>query len=292
MTTEDDEGQSRKRHLYDHVRMQIDSGLYTKKEVFDTIERECSDRTVPVLAAEQPKLRGYAAKRWTLRESEEQAWTTRTTNDCIDAAFAALNQAGIVALQNAGWTMSTGWEDCWAEHERIKEAAGSEAAGSETAGGAPRGAVFYHTQDLERGVEGQGLFLAFGAFHERDDGDPAANAQIAAEVCAVLRQHGVEAEWDGEPQTRIRIPPFPWRKRRSSRAPETPLPPTPWRRLRHPDGRSWQARLSGRWIELRIDLGDDDPLERRREHPSEQAAQAEFSALLRDQLADGFTEEG
>lgn len=281
MADQDDGGLSRKPHVYDHVRMMIDSGLYTKKDVFDSIAQECSERTAPALAAEQPKLRGYAAKRWALRESEEQAWTGRTTNDCIDAAFDALNRAGIIALQNAGWTMTTGWEDCWAEHERRKES-----------GSSPRGAVFYHTQDLERGVEGHGLYLAFGAFHERDDGDLEGNTRIATEVCAILRQHGVEAEWSGDPQARIKIPPFPWRRRRTTSAPAAPQPPQPWRKLRHPDGRSWSARLSGRFIELRIDLGDGDPIERRREHPSEQEAQAEFSTLLRDQLADGFVEEG
>src|SRR5581483_6386920 len=115
-------------------------------------------------------------------EAEERTWTERTVSDRLDAAFAALNRAGFVALQNAGWTKTTGWEDCWGEcHERRKGRASR------------RGAVFYHYQDLERGGAGQGLMLGFGVFLEEDVGDTEDNARVAAEVCRVLSEHGVPA---------------------------------------------------------------------------------------------------
>lgn len=137
-----------------------------------------------------------------LREQRkaERAWIDPTTNDAIDAAFEELEARGIIALQDAGNTMSDGWSDA---SSRAKAREGS------------RGAVFYHGQDTERAVEGLGLYLAFGAYAEGDD----ASVAIGREACEVLRRHGVHVEWDGTVAARIRIPPFEWRKRRWTSAP-------------------------------------------------------------------------
>lgn len=202
----DEDAADAKRFAFDHVRMMIDSGCYSKKQVFDCIAQEVAGNAA--LAPEGPKLRGYAAKRWSAREAEERTWTEQSMNDALDAAFAALNQAGIVALQNAGWTNTTGWEECWDLYNERKEA-----------GATPRGAVFYHTQDLERGVRGEGLMLGFGVFHEDNDGDLEGNARLGQEVCQVLAAHGVATVWAGDAKTRIQIPPFPWRKRTSTSTP-------------------------------------------------------------------------
>ena len=67
----------------------------------------------------------------------------------------------------------------------------SAAHASPANGATPRGAVFYHTQDLERGVAGEGLMLGFGVFHEDNDGDLEGNARLGQEVCQVLAAHGV-----------------------------------------------------------------------------------------------------
>lgn len=225
MANSEDADKQRKSFLYDRLRMMIDSGLYDKKAVFDTISQETADPGAKFLLAEQPKLRGYAAKRMMAREKEEQSWRDCTPNDRLDAAFKALNASGIVALQNAGWTMTTGWEDCWDAHaERQKK------------GAAPRGCVFYHTQDLERGVAGQSLLLAFGVFSEKDDGDPEGNARIASEICDVLRAHGLELSWSGSPFARIELAPFVWRKRRITLAPAVPVTPKPEAAAKHPPG--------------------------------------------------------
>ena len=46
--------------------------------------------------------------RW---EAEKQTWPTVTDCDRLDAAFAALNERGVIALQNAGYTQSDGYDD-------------------------------------------------------------------------------------------------------------------------------------------------------------------------------------
>jgi len=133
----------------------------------------------------------------------EQTWTERTVNDCIDAAFAALEDEGIVALQDAGYTMSDGWSDV---HEARDEVDGAW------------GAVFFHRQDVERGVEGGGLMLAFGAFADGDTHE-AESLRLAARACEVLGAHGVDTQWSGSIKARVEIKPFEWRKRRWTTAP-------------------------------------------------------------------------
>ncbi|MBC8074125.1 MAG: hypothetical protein IAG13_37745 [Deltaproteobacteria bacterium] len=145
-----------------------------------------------------------------LREAEA-TWTQRTTNDAIDAAFAELEAAGIIALQNAGYTQTEGWEDvAQAADERVPKR------------GVPlRGAVFYHGQDLERGVAGQGLMIAFGAFEDGPRHE-AESLAIARELCEMLTRHGVAHVWNGSIDQRVGVTPFAWQRRRFTTAP--PLP--------------------------------------------------------------------
>jgi hypothetical protein len=132
------------------------------------------------------------------REKLEAGWPAQTVNDKIDAAFRELNDAGIVALQGAGYTMSDGWDE-----------ANDIAAQLEKP---PRGAVFYHWQDLERGVKGEGVWLAYGAYVEGEAHEQASLA-IAAEACEALRRHGVAVRWNGSIEERIFIEPFEWQRR-------------------------------------------------------------------------------
>ncbi|MDW6057328.1 hypothetical protein SAZ11_03585 [Streptomyces sp. FXJ1.4098] len=146
------------------------------------------------------ELTAYVTQQFRQHRRREARWRKSTMNDSIDRAFDEMNLHGIVALQNAGYTLSDGWSEA-------HQAADVLAAPA-------RGAVFYHSQDLEAGVAGEGLMLAFGAFEsdplKRDSG----SAVIGREVCDVLAANGVRAKWDGAVESRIEIPPFVWRKRR------------------------------------------------------------------------------
>ncbi|MEQ1507232.1 MAG: hypothetical protein ABMB14_33695 [Myxococcota bacterium] len=137
------------------------------------------------------------------QRDREAGWDDETINDRIDDAFDELWDRGIVALQNAGYTQSDGWDDANEAAVDVDE---------------PRGAVFYHGQDTERAVKGDGLLLTFGAYSAGDDHD-AASLEIGREVCEVLRKNGVDVRWDGTVADRIRIPPFEWRKRAFTEAP-------------------------------------------------------------------------
>ena len=123
----------------------------------------------------------------------------------LDAAFAELNKNGIVALQDAGYTMSNGWEDANGEaHERRE------------AGLDSKGACFYHRQDRERAEKGDGLHLAFGAYAEDKDHERASIA-LGQEIVEVLKKHGFKPRWDGTTTQRIHTGKFAWTKRPDDR---------------------------------------------------------------------------
>lgn len=183
-------------HLLRNLSLAVRSGFGTGTEVVGHIEQLVEDElgdSDPMLVEE---LEAEARRLLAAQDAEERTWTGSSTNDAIERAFAELNRNGIVALENAGYTQSEGWSDANEAAERREPT--------------PRGAVFYHGQDLERGVAGDGLFLTFGAYTADDE----AALAIAREVCATLARHGVETSWDGSIKRRVSIPPFPWRKRR------------------------------------------------------------------------------
>jgi hypothetical protein len=105
-------------------------------------------------------------------------------------------------MQGVGTTMSDGWED-------VNEVASARRP-------VPRGATFFHGQDKKRAKAGEGLMLAFGSYEDNARKRRTASARIAREVCEVLARHGVKARWDGDVDSRIRIPPFEWKKAKPS----------------------------------------------------------------------------
>ncbi len=168
--------------------------------------------------------------------------------------------------------MTTGWED-----------ANEEIARREAAGQQVLGATFYHEQDLERGVAGEGLMLVYGACDGSDD----KGVELGKLVCTVLAEHGIETDWNGDIRVRIRVMPFAWQKRRSSVAPPRPVHVKP-RVFRHRDGRCWTIAGTGREMTITIVFDEDDPIVRTRITSD---LQTDMEQLIAEQLADGFIEE-
>ncbi|MCX5741864.1 MAG: hypothetical protein NT062_05105 [Proteobacteria bacterium] len=127
---------------------------------------------------------------------------TPCVNDGIDAAFEQLQRQGIVALQGAGFTQSDGWAEANGVAHQLR-----------ARGTPPRGACFYQEQDLERAIQGKGLALAFGAYTSNDAEHDAATIALGHEIVAVLRAHGVDAAWAGDPTKGIAVAPFAWYRR-------------------------------------------------------------------------------
>lgn len=128
----------------------------------------------------------------------EDSWPEATDWDRLDDVFEDLDEALILSLHNAGGTVSDGFEDAG---EIIQDLAED---GIEV-----RGTVFYHGQDTERAVHGEPLFLAFGSVLKTPEADKA----IAQEVVDKLKAAGFDARWPGDPEHRIEIHGFDWKKR-------------------------------------------------------------------------------
>jgi hypothetical protein len=174
---------------------------YCGEELVDEIPERLEDLWPEAPKKVAAELRALVRRELDAQRAREATWTDETANDRLEAAFDELTDSGIVALENAGYTLSDGWEDCEDDAE-ARRANGEEV----------RGAVFFHGQDVERAVDGQGLLLGFGAF----GGDA---AEIAREVVEVLGKYDLAATWAGGPKQRIAIPPFEWRKRAFSSPP-------------------------------------------------------------------------
>ncbi|MEU2170104.1 DUF6891 domain-containing protein [Micromonospora chersina] len=140
------------------------------------------------------------AEELTRHLSDQETWPEMTDSDRLTTAFRALDAAGIVARENFTCCQNCGAEEIGAEARR---------------GLKPRGYTFYHRQDAERGVEGSGVWLAYGAF------EGASAAEIGAEVAAALRAAGLTVNWDGAVDRRIHVP-LRWQRRRVGRLAAVP----------------------------------------------------------------------
>lgn len=233
----------------------------------------CASEAAPevVAASATNTFRAYCTALWREDFALEQRWADRTTNDAIDEAFTRLERSGVVAMQNVGGTQAMGWAEV---NARIASLGPKKVLG----------AVFYHSQDVERGVEGEGLLLTFGAA----DGTDESAAAVANAVLDALRAEGVTCEWSGEIDARIRIAPFVWKKRRWTKPPARQAP-VPWRTFVHPDGRVWSVAGLNNRVCLRIRDADGDIVERQ---TASKDIATDVAALINEQLAEGFTPDG
>lgn len=126
------------------------------------------------------------------KQAAERDWPAVTDCDRLDAAFAALEADGVVARQNFTCCQTCG-------HAEMQNAGRSREV---------LGYTFFHQQDTESAVAGDGLYLAYGA----RDGRDAALEPIGHRVCAALREAGLAPEWDGTAASRIRLP-LRWQRR-------------------------------------------------------------------------------
>jgi hypothetical protein len=132
-------------------------------------------------------------------ESEKASWPTVTDCDRLDRAFEAIGQRGIIALHNAGYTQSDGYE---AVNEAYVDVEDEEQI---------IGYCFYHGQDLEHAVREGGLYLAFGPADPEDE--EAQGPIVGRVICEELERAGLEVEWDGTFQQRIYLPKLRWQRR-------------------------------------------------------------------------------
>lgn len=139
-----------------------------------------------------------------------RTWPAVTDNDRLDQAFARLSADGIVARQDFACCSSCAHAEIWDEVTDPE---------------AWRGYVWFHRQDTERAVAGDGLYLGYGARDEepsglrrllgaRAGGDARGGpVAIGREITQALLATGLPVTWNGKAETRILVDPFAWRRR-------------------------------------------------------------------------------
>lgn len=188
--------------IIDTIDFEVRAGFGDAESLREELEESLRDELPDITDDDVKEMVAHLDRELRARDELEATWTETTTNDRITAAFDALDAKGIVALEEAGETLTDGWDEALdIADERDDDHYW--------------GAAYYHRQDVERGVAGQGLLIAYGAFAETE---PEA-LRVARLVVETLRSHGVPVSWDGTVEKRIQIEPFEWRRRRSTSAP-------------------------------------------------------------------------
>ncbi|MBI5705613.1 MAG: hypothetical protein HZC36_01335 [Armatimonadetes bacterium] len=197
--------------LREFVRLQVDVGLFSKFEIVEiamTVFKDDfeADAMHPVLINQTDEL-------WAARLEEQRSWPPITDCDKLDAAFQELDNSGIVARQDFTDCQTCGNSEIWNEMSKAREA-----------GHRVRGYTFYHQQDSESATEGYGVFLSYGSTRKGSW----FQRGIAAEVCRVLRRHGLSVTWPWSVRTRIHCE-LDWKRRlRENGMPVTHTTTTSW----------------------------------------------------------------
>jgi hypothetical protein len=179
----------------DEISVLVRSGFYDKarlteifcEEMYEPGELESEDVSAAI---------DEAMTEW---ESDKETWPSTTDCDRLDAAFAAMNGRGLIALQNSGYTQSDGYDefcDAYEDHPNKSSV---------------KGYCFYHGQDLERAVQGSGLFFAFGPVDPKEE--ETKGPEIGRIVREELERVGLKVDWDGTFAKRMSIPNLVWRRR-------------------------------------------------------------------------------
>jgi hypothetical protein len=126
-------------------------------------------------------------------------WPAVTDCDRLNGAFDAISKRGIIAIQNAGYTQSDGYHDVRMAYDRSSHKGGI------------RGYCYYHGQDLEHAVRGEGLLLSFGPIDPEDE--ETKGPEIGRIIREELEARGFEVAWNGTFSQRIHVPKLNWQRR-------------------------------------------------------------------------------
>jgi hypothetical protein len=177
-------------YVFDAIKTWVKSGFYTLDDIYemmeDIIEEEC----------DEDMLQKRASEEFLKKQQSEDSWPNLTDCDRLDFIFNELNELGIIALQNTGYTMSDGFDDVGEVLETLDR-------------NQVKGYCFYHGQDLERALADEGLTLAFGDLNAIDD----QKIVVGKLITEIIKKHHFEYIWDGTANKKINIFPFKWQRR-------------------------------------------------------------------------------
>jgi len=179
----------------EHISNMARSGCYAEE---DLVRIFCQERYAPG-ALDPDEVAAAVAAAVEAWRAEQASWPPITDCDRLNAAFANLTAHGVIALHNAGYTQSDGYDDFLQAYRHYPDRS------------AVVGYCFYTAQDLERAVRGEGLMLAFGPANAADE--VSEGPSIGANIQKALERAGLEVAWDGTFSRRIHIPHMVWQRR-------------------------------------------------------------------------------
>lgn len=178
------------------VAAMVHSAFYSTDEIVQFFEEIANDDPDAGLDPETVdiEVRKYIERTSIALAKEMKRWPKKTDNDRLTNAFKNLNDSGIKAIENYGFTAS----DCSELYRKVRGKAKW------------RGYCFYHNQDLVRAVLGGGLSIRFSA--ALDDPSDKDDRVIGEKVLKELKTQGLLPEWNGDPRTVIQLP-IEWQRR-------------------------------------------------------------------------------
>jgi hypothetical protein len=145
-----------------------------------------------------PQIKRLTGEALAAHQAEQAGWGPTTDCDRLDAAFAALNDQGIVARQDFSCCNNCGFTEIWDEVEKVESHH------------PVKGYVFYHLQCTEHAIETGRLLIAYGSVKEDKQAFHAVANTIVAELC----RSGLNATWEGTAGHPIVVEGLVWRRRR------------------------------------------------------------------------------
>ena len=179
--------------LESEVHRLVWSGFETHDEVFEHIKSTWGTDE----AINDDWLRSRIDLEFSSKKNAERDWPATTDTDRLDLAFHELNESGIIALQNTGYTQQDGFDDISQEYHYLNDKSGA------------KGWCFYAGQDGETALKLNELYLAFGGFDESQE----TALRSAKVIVSILMKHGLQVEWNGMPGSRLIVKPIDWQKR-------------------------------------------------------------------------------
>lgn len=184
--------------IFDSIYTQVRSGFFSLEDIQESILEEIEDNGFGDEISEEWAYE-HIDKVYDELLKESQTWQSPTETERLITAFDDLAATHkIIALHYAGYTMDDGeYEVVEIERTLIENGEKSE------------GYCFYHGQDLERAVRGEGLLIAF---QKIDNVSDSVSKEVAKKIVEVLEQHGLRTEWNGKADALILLPDFKWQR--------------------------------------------------------------------------------
>jgi len=187
--------------MRDRIHQDVAAGFLDEKEVCNGVIDMLADQQMPEELL--PHVERLTREAMEAHFLEQASWPAKTDCDRLVAAFSELEQAGIVAREDFSCCCNCGSSEIRDEMKNVKES-----------GRQVRGFTYYHMQDTEAAVEGLGIYLSYGA----DQEGVAPALEIAREVAATIRRHGLVVDWDGVWGKRIGVR-LDWKRKRKPSQP-------------------------------------------------------------------------